>query len=47
MTVAEALRVLTPGRSGLAIYEAMTLSDDFLEGGRAFAERRAPRWTGR
>lgn len=47
MPVAEALRVLKPGQSGLAIYEAMTNSDDFLEGGRAFAEKREPRWTGR
>lgn len=47
MTVREALRVLKPGQSGLPIYEAMTGSDDFLEGGRAFAEKREPRWTGR
>jgi crotonobetainyl-CoA hydratase len=34
-------------RSGLPAHRRMRDSDDFLEGPRAFAEKRAPRWTGR
>ncbi|TPL43513.1 enoyl-CoA hydratase-related protein [Mesorhizobium sp. B2-4-6] len=46
MSVVEALGVTKPGRSGLAMYERMSKSDDFLEGARAFAEKRAPNWSG-
>jgi crotonobetainyl-CoA hydratase len=35
------------GRTGLPAYEAMLHSEDFLEGPRAFAEKRKPRWSGR
>jgi len=35
------------GRTGLPTYERMLLSDDFLEGPRAFAENRKPVWKGR
>lgn len=35
------------GHSGLPIYEEMMNSDDFLEGARAFSEKREPRWKGR
>jgi len=34
-------------RSGLPAHRHMRESDDFMEGPRAFAEKRAPRWTGR
>lgn len=34
-------------RSGLPAHRAMRGSEDFLEGPRAFAEKRPPRWTGR
>ncbi|EHM00820.1 carnitinyl-CoA dehydratase [Acetobacteraceae bacterium AT-5844] len=34
-------------RSGLPAHRRMRESDDFHEGPRAFAEKRAPRWTGR
>lgn len=33
--------------SGLPYRERMRRSDDFMEGPRAFAEKRAPRWTGK
>ena len=35
------------GRSGLPAYERMMVSEDFLEGPRAFAEKRKPVWKGR
>lgn len=34
-------------RSGLPAHRRMRESEDFLEGPRAFAEKRPPRWTGR
>lgn len=35
------------GRSGLPAYERMMISEDFLEGPRAYAEKRKPVWKGR
>ncbi len=34
-------------RSGLPAYERMMVSEDFLEGPRAYAEKRKPVWKGR
>ena len=47
LSLRDAFAKLKRGRSGLPIYEAMYLSDDFLEGPRAFAEKRKPVWKGR
>lgn len=47
MPVEQSLALTKPGRSGLPMYERMSSSDDYIEGPRAFAEKRAPKWTGR
>jgi crotonobetainyl-CoA hydratase len=43
----EAFAKLKRGKSGLPHYERMMTSEDFLEGPRAFAEKRKPVWKGR
>ena len=38
---------LKPGKSGIASYDRMLTSEDYIEGPRAFAEKRKPAWKGR
>jgi crotonobetainyl-CoA hydratase len=47
LSIADALRVTRPGHSGLPVYEKMAKSEDMVEGGRAYTEKRAPIWKGR
>lgn len=47
LSIEEAFSRTKRGRSGLPMYEKMLVSEDFLEGPRAFAEKRKPVWRGR
>ena len=44
LSIEEAYRAM---RSGIAVYERMKDSRDYFEGAKAFAEKRAPVWSGR
>ncbi len=43
----EAMQKTKAGNSGIPVYEKMMTSEDAIEGPRAFAEKRKPRWKGR
>ncbi len=48
MPVREAMALVRPGgKSGLPIYSRIESSEDAIEGIRAFAEKREPKWKGR
>ncbi len=48
MPVREAMALVRPGgKSGLPIYSRIETSEDAIEGIRAFAEKREPKWKGR
>jgi crotonobetainyl-CoA hydratase len=47
LPIVESFDKMKRGRSGLPAYERMMVSEDFLEGPRAYAEKRKPTWKGR
>ncbi|MEZ5923711.1 MAG: enoyl-CoA hydratase-related protein [Hyphomicrobiaceae bacterium] len=47
VSIEEALARAKKGKSGVPVFEQMMASEDFIEGPRAFAEKRPPRWKGK
>ena len=47
LSLEDAMQKTKTGNSGVEVYEKMMLSEDAIEGPRAFAEKRKPQWKGR